>query len=255
MNWVVGIVLDLILIAFVVILCRKGSKDGFAKTVVGFLGFFIALVLAGLLCRPTANLAYTGFVQKPIESTIENTIRNYTDEFQESAPSAQQLLDGIEQALNEAPKFLKDALKLEEKRQELSDKIVEVYTTDITAFSQEITETVVKPAVISAISAVAFVVLFIILSLVCALLAKSLKLVNKLPLLGSLNSLLGGVLGALKGVIIVIVLNWLLVALVGDSGNLFGIITPKTIESSLIMKNLAAINPLNMILSSVMPTK
>ncbi len=255
MNWVVGIVLDLILVAIVILACRKGRKDGFAKTVVGFLSFFIAIVLAGLLCKPVANLAYSGLVQKPVESTIETTIRKYTDEFNESAPSAQQLLDGIEQALENAPEFLKDAFKLEEKRQELSDKIVEVYTTDITAFSREITETVVKPAVISAISAVAFVVLFIILSLVCALLAKSLKLVNKLPLLGGLNSFLGGVLGALKGLIIVVVLNWLLVALVGDSGNLFGVITPKTIESSLIMKNLAVINPLNIILNSVITSK
>lgn len=251
MNWVVGIILDLILVAIVVISCRKGSKDGFAKTVVGFLGVFIALVLAGALCKPAANLVYTSFVQKPVETTIENTITNYTDGIKESALSGQQVLEAVDKAIEDSPKFLKNALGLEEKKQELSEKIDEVYTADIGAFARSITEEVVKPPVISVVSVIAFVVLFLIASLVCTLVSKSLKLVNKIPLLGSLNSLLGGIIGALKGIIVVIILNWLLVALVGDSGNLFGVITAETIQSSLIMKNLAIVNPLNAVLDGV----
>ncbi len=255
MNWVIGIILDLILVAIFLLSFRKGSKDGFAKTVVGFLGVFIALVLAGVLCKPVANLAYTSFVQKPVESTIENTITNYTDGIKESALSGQQMLEAVDKALEDAPKFLKNTLGLEKKRQELSDKIEEVYTADVGAFARSITEEVVKPPVISVVSAIVFVVLFLILYLICTLVSKSLKLVNKIPLLGSLNSLLGGIIGAVKGIIVVIILNWLLVAFIGDSGTLFGVVTPETIQSSLVMKNLAIVNPLNAILDSVMLSK
>ncbi len=252
MDWVIGIVLDLVLVAIVLLFCHKGKKDGFAKTLIGFLGFFIAIILAALLCKPIANFAYTSLAQKPVENAIETAIYAQADSIQEKAPSVDEILTGIEDALENAPEFLKNALALEEKREQLAARINEIYTADITALSQNAAEIIVKPIIVTAVSGVVFILLFFILMLICSLLAKSLKLVNKIPLLGGVNALLGGLIGLLKGIIVVIIINWLLVLFVGDSGNLFGVITPQTIQSSLIMKNLAVINPLNLIFESIL---
>ena len=252
MDWVIGIVLDLVLVAIVLLFCHKGKKDGFAKTLIGFLGFFIAIILAALLCKPIANFAYTSFAQKPVENAIETAIYAQANSIQEKAPSVDEILTGIEDALENAPEFLKNALALEEKREQLAAQINEIYTADITALSQNAAEIIVKPIIVMVLSGVVFILLFFILMLICSLLAKSLKLVNKIPLLGGVNALLGGLIGLLKGIIVVIIINWLLVLFVGDSGNLFGVITPQTIQSSLIMKNLAVINPLNLIFESIL---
>lgn len=252
MDWVIGIVLDLVLVAIVLLFCHKGKKDGFAKTLIGFLGFFIAIILAALLCKPIANFAYTSLAQKPVENAIETAIYAQADSIQEKAPSVDEILTGIEDALENAPQFLKNALALEEKREQLAAQINEIYTADITALSQNAAEIIVKPIIVMVLSGVVFILLFFILMLICSLLAKSLKLVNKIPLLGGVNALLGGLIGLLKGIIVVIIINWLLVLFVGDSGNLFGVITPQTIQSSLIMKNLAVINPLNLIFESIL---
>lgn len=255
MNWVIGIVLDIILVAIVFFLCYKGSKDGFAKTVVSFLGFFIAIILAATLCKPAANLAYTSFIKQPVETAIETAIRDRTESIEEEAPSAATLLSGIEDALEKAPDFIKNIFATDEKKAELSDQIIEMYTADITELSQRAAETVIKPIVLSVLVVVAFALIFIIALLLCSLLSKALKLVNKIPLLGGVNALLGTVIGLLKGLIIVLIINWLLVMQTEGGGNIFGIITAETIQSSLIMKNLAIINPLNAIVGSIFSAK
>lgn len=255
MEWVIGILLDVVLVAILLLCIRGGSKNGFAKTVVSFAGIFIAIILAATLSKPAATFAYTNFAQKPIETTIETAIKSQTDELSESAPSAQQLLDGFDSATEKLPAFVKNMFKSDEKKAELSDHIVEQYTSDITEFSKKITEAAVKPLIILIISVVVFFVLFFTVLIICAILSKALKIVNKLPLLGGVNSLLGGVLGALKGAVIVLIINFVIVSVTSSGGDIFGIITAKTVESSLIMKNLALVNPLNAVISSVLGTK
>jgi len=49
----------------------------------------------------------------------------------------------------------------------------------------------------------AFLIIFLVLSLVFGLIAKKLSLFNKIPLVGPLNALLGGILGAFKGILLV----------------------------------------------------
>ena len=123
--------------------------------------------------------------------------------------------------------------------------IDEFKAQSVPEFSQKIADTAIKPAAVAVLSALSFIIVLLIAAIICAILAKSLKLVNKLPLLGSLNAFLGGLLGALKGIIIVLIVNWVLVLVVGDGGKLFSVITAETLNSSIIMKNLTAINPLN----------
>ncbi len=251
MNWVIGIALDLILVAIIVICIKKGSDDGFAKTLISFLGVFIALVVAGVLCKPAANFTYNTFIKKPVATTVENAIRGQIDDISQSAPSINDILDGIEENIDTAPSFIKNAFNIEEKRQELANSINKIYTSDITELSQRAADTIVKPIVITSVAAIVFVALFVIISIIIAIISKTLKLVNKIPLLGGVNKLLGGVIGALKGILIVLILNWALSTLTSGGADLCGIITADTIQCSLIMKNLAKINPLNLVISQI----
>ena len=254
MNWAIGILLDVILVIIALLCIKKGSKDGFAKTIVSFFGIFIAIILAATLSKPIANYAYTGFVQKPIENAITASIETQLDKAS-SNPSAQQLLEGVEGAIDKFPAFIKNALQTEEMKAEISDKIVELHSADLSEFSHKITDTIIKPILISVISAIVFVIIFLAVFLICILLSKALKIVNKLPLLGGVNSLLGGIIGLLKGIIIALIINFVIVSVTSSGTNIFGIITAETVQSSLIMKNLAPINPLNSLLASVLGTK
>lgn len=251
MNWVIGIIIDIILLLTVVLCARKGHKDGFAKTLVSFMGFFIALVVATTVCTPLATLTYNTVAAKPVETTVQNFLDEKVDQYGELDGSA--LLYAFEESYDEWPDLWKKSANggpSETIRNILNKEGKEINTQNV---AHQFSESIVKPVLVPTLSAVCFIVTFIIILIICKVLAKSLKLVNKIPLLGGVNAFLGGLLGVLKGIIFVLIINWALVMLVGENGSLLSIITPDAIRCSLINKYISVINPINMLFEIIKP--
>ena len=74
MDWAIGILIDVILLLVVVICAKKGSKDGFAKTLVSFFGVFIALVVAAIACTPVAEFCYDSAISKPLKPKLKQCL-------------------------------------------------------------------------------------------------------------------------------------------------------------------------------------
>lgn len=250
MNWVVGIIIDLLLVGILVLCIRKGAKDGFAKTLVGFFAFAIAIVLAGVLCAPVANIVYDKGLREPVENTVYGTVsENFVGG--ELVGTADQITQFINEGIDKLPSLIKELTGIEDKKDAVLATVGELKSADIKQVTDEIVAKYIGPVIIRILSIFVFIILFVLLLILCKLLSKGLKLVNKLPLIGRLNSLLGGVLGVLQGVIIALIVSWVVVAITNDGGSLFGIIKAETIESSLILKTVATYNPLNLILSKL----
>ena len=66
-------------------------------------------------------------------------------------------------------------------------------------------DNVAKPVVLVPLRTIIFVVLFILIFIILSILIKATPVINKLPLIGQLNSLLGGVAGLLQGLVIVFI--------------------------------------------------
>jgi len=62
-----------------------------------------------------------------------------------------------------------------------------------------------KPVVLVPLRTIIFVVLFILIFIILSIVIKATSVINKLPLIGQLNSLLGGVAGLLQGLVIVFI--------------------------------------------------
>ena len=66
-------------------------------------------------------------------------------------------------------------------------------------------DNVAKPVVLVPLRTIIFVVLFILIFIILSILIKATSVINKLPLIGQLNSLLGGVAGLSQGLVIVFI--------------------------------------------------
>lgn len=66
-------------------------------------------------------------------------------------------------------------------------------------------DNVAKPIVLVPLRTIIFVVLFILIFIILSIVIKATSVINKLPLIGQLNSLLGGVAGLLQGLVIVFI--------------------------------------------------
>ncbi len=170
-------IIDIILIALVIIGAIYGHKKGFAKILVKLLGFIIAIVLAFMLRTPIANLI------------IENT------DFDESIKQT------IEDSLNET------SLENEEVTNQnmFYEEIIDMMGIDEAASSA------VDTIILIVAEALAFIAVFLAVLLIVGVLQMVLDLAFKLPILGDINSMLGfvfgGILTAIKILVILSILQ------------------------------------------------
>lgn len=228
---------DAAIAAVLVLFVLLGRRRGFVLTLCGLLAMFVALigasVLSDLLSAPVARL-----VEPAIESSITQVLQQTID------PSQWQLelpdLSAGEQsgALPQLP--LQQAMQALEGTQLYS------------MFGQSLQNAVNEGAlelVSSAAAAIAgyiagelthmvlFAVCFVVVLLAWKLLARVLDLAFRLPVLSSINRLLGGAVGLVKGVLLVYIAVWLL----------RGSLAPETVEQTVLLKFFYETSPLSLL--------
>lgn len=209
MNIVLDIVIALILIVFAV----RGARRGFVLTLAGLVTYIIALLGAMLLSHLFAERVAAQFIAPLVSDKIVPAIAEAGDAL------------GLENAvifgvrLGDLPTF-GDI--------DLSGAFAAVTQPLIDALSLSIARCIV--------SIVAFVVILIILKIV----AHAVDLVFRLPVLGTLNSLLGLVTGIITGALLVLLLVTVL--------SMFtGLIPPETADKTILFKFFRDLSPLSFI--------
>lgn len=93
-------------------------------------------------------------------------------------------------------------------------------------------DNVAKPIVLVPLRTIIFVVLFFLVFIILSIIIKATSLINKLPVIGKLNSLLGGILGLLQGLIIVFIVVIIAHMAVEMSNNTLIFLNDMTINKS-----------------------
>ena len=119
-------------------------------------------------------------------------------------------------------------------------RLVESVTATVAETGRSLLEAVVGSVVNSVAYAVVFLVSFLLLLLLLMLLIKPLELATKLPGLRTLNALGGGLLGLVKGLLLVFFAVWVL-------RKLQLIITPQLLEESMFLPFFVNNSPLSLL--------
>lgn len=109
------------------------------------------------------------------------------------------------------------------------------------AFSDEF----IKPIVMVPLRALVFFILFALVSFLLSLLSKAFKFINKVPVLGTLNALLGGAVGALEAAVILCVICIVLHIIISLTGNTIIFLNVMTINETFIFKYIYNLEILN----------
>ena len=182
-----SIIIDLALVAVFVLAVIKGRRNGFVKTVLSIIATIIAVVVAKEFCEPIAIWIEENLVRNAAMSSIANVLEFKIGGTIEDAISAipPYILNAAEYAGVEIESFVSGGIITDE--------------TSATA-TQAIYSAIKEVAIIPAAKVVAF---FVVYAIVNAILSIGISLVNKifkLPVLKGINRLLGGIIGAVKGV-------------------------------------------------------
>lgn len=95
-----------------------------------------------------------------------------------------------------------------------------------------ILDNVAKPVILVPLRTVIFVVLFFLVFIILSIIIRATSVVNKLPVIGKLNSLLGGVLGLVQGLVIVFIVVIIAHMAVAISNNTLIFLNEMTINKS-----------------------
>ncbi|MGN0567728.1 MAG: CvpA family protein [Acutalibacteraceae bacterium] len=195
-------IVDIILLIVLFVMILAGIKNGFVRCVLSIVAFTLAFAAAVFLSEPAAQTVYDNFAKEPIESAIAESITD-TGTAQTAADSTQAVIDSLPEAVVSAASSLGiDVSQLAEQAGSIN-----LNTSDMAA---ELTDKVAQPIALAVLKVLAFAVIFLILNLVLQIAVSVISRLFKLPVLKTFNHALGGALGAVKGLMLVVVLAVLL---------------------------------------------
>lgn len=200
-------IFDIILLLIFVLAVVWGAYRGAVRTVLGIVAFLLAGFMAVKIGVYLAPEIYDRFFSESIASAIQDNLPSATD----AVSSANQ----AEAALNALPESIRNLAAAAGIDLNIIQAQLSSYQYSGSDIAQSIEGSVIAPLVTTVckvlIAIIAFILIYIILRLLICLIDRFFDL----PVLGTVNRVLGGVLGAVKGVFLVAILGFLVIILVG----------------------------------------
>lgn len=221
------LVLDIILAGIFIVLVVTAAKKGFALTVLEVVAIIAALFCASYISEPIAHTSYDMFLKGNIVKGINSEIDGKT------APAN---LGDI--AFDTIPQYAIDfaecaGIDTRSVKENISNTISKtVQGGKFKEIGERVEENCIRPVAVPAIRIILFFILFVVFLLVFRLIAKALSKTVKLPLVGTLDTVLGGVIGALRGAAVLLIISTVFVTMLsgGDSDFAVAVRGSKVIE-------------------------
>ncbi len=231
-----AIILDIIIIGIVALFAFLAAKKGFMKSLLEFASLILSIVLALTIGSAAANAIFDKVVAPAVTKTITETVSTTVDSTADSVSEA---------VLESMPKFIQNyADNKGFNHDSISDLLLSHGDASIETFAASAAENVVRPMVVPIISLILNIILFIVLFIALRLLSVLLNKILTFKFLGKINTTLGLIFGAAKGVMIALVFVFAVSSIVYFSENAFLGITTETINSTFIFKYISTLNPL-----------
>lgn len=219
-----GILLDLILIAFIILMGLISAKRGFVRVAIEVVGFVAAIMLSLNLSVTFADLTY----QKVIEPKIISSAQDFSGDTTASA---------AEKTWESLPGFIKNnAEKFGINKDDLTANISENIGNGAEEIVSNVSQNTIKPVAVSILKTIYLLILMSVLMIVVKLLARTVNKLFSFSLVGKLNRVLGGTVGIVKGVIFAWIFCTVIALLISLTENGFWIFNTANIENSYIFK-------------------
>ena len=225
------IVLDIILVAVFALFVFTAMKKGFVLSLLEFLAVILSFVLAFSLSPVLAQAAYDGFVEEKLVESVESEIdENFS--LEGANEQAEVLLDAIpDYMVSFAESF---GVSVSDIKRDIAD---ENFSNQNIAIG--LVDKIAQPIATGALTVVCFMVIAAVLLFILKIAARMIAKIFKLPIINTANKLLGGILGAFKGIAVVIFICTILTALFSAGDNEIA----KAVNDSLIINALEEVNP------------
>ena len=208
-----SIVWDGITIAVIAVFALSAYRKGLLNVLVRFIGAIAVFAASIIYSKTIAAMIYTNvFGDRVAEAVAANL-----DRFGE--PGIEAFTDAVKGVIAMLPPGLSQALDLQAAAN--ADTWYQNFlSANADSLVSVISEQMIAPAATAVLQVVVFFVMFGVGSILINLVAGFFKGVNRIPLLGTANALLGAAFGAIQGALYLYVgaaLLWLIMMATGDT--------------------------------------
>lgn len=231
MNFIV----DVIIIALAVLVIVRSSKKGFVSSLIDTFSMVLASIASYMVTPKVAQFVYDSFIKDSISKGFEKVL----DEINVNA-AINEKIDAMVASLPTSAVNLAESLGIINLNA-ISSGIHMSGAIDNTQLISQVLNDLAYNVMITITKVVVFFLLFIVITLLLRVISKFLENVNKIPLIGKLNSGLGGVLGIVKAAIIVLVVCTVMYFIASSSDNAQLV---SAIASSKLYNYITEINPI-----------
>lgn len=185
------LIYDLVLVVGMVLFIRQGARQGMVKTLAQVIGYILSWGASLLLSIIAAQLVFDAFIKPPVKKSLVSLFTG--------GSGGESLAVQLEKIMGKIPQPVLQLLGIDASSAMQFDMTVSGAAEKL---SVEVINQIIAPVVLLFLKALLFVVFFVVLSFVVRRVVGVLGFVNKVPLVGQANALLGGVLGAGKGLVV-----------------------------------------------------
>lgn len=229
-----AVLLDLILLALFIFIVFRSYRRGFVRTVVELVGYVLVCVLAFACTGPLSSWAFDTFMEEPVTRSAASAIQTQVgDSAAEAAGSFWSQLPGF--VTQGAADFGITEEGLASALQQGLD--------GSDGMARAVTNYVARPILTGLTQVVLILFIFLLGMLLVRILARMVNRLFQLPVIGTVNRVLGGVLGLAKAALLILLLCWLIGAVAAVAGGDFGLQLRESIQRTWLFKWLYGFKP------------
>ena len=220
-----ALILDVILMAVIVLTAFHYKKKGFVAGLLDLVGNLLALLVAWIASDRISPTVFENFFKQGLIEKITQTV-------QEQGTSGLTML--VENFSSILPGGMAD---------EVTRSLQEILGSGAPDLAVRIVDTILTPLIVPMITVVLFFIAFAVCKLVISMLVAVLTNINKIPVIGSVNELLGILVGVAGGVLNVVLLLCLIWAVVAITNNNLPVLNHDMLSGSMMYSLFSKYNP------------
>lgn len=202
----------------------SGFKRGLIKSLVGFAGTIIAILLSAYLTRVISVLIYDNFIRDTLLIQINDILNEYV---------GHDLNEKTEAVFDELPRILTNALMFCGVTSNVVGKVIESSAGNASYALVEL----FSPIIMNIIRTILMPIMFLIIIIPINLLTRVIGKVSRIPVLRQIDQFIGAVIGALKCFVLIVLITFLLRMFLPMMSNIPDIFSKNTIESTFLFRN------------------
>lgn len=220
-----ALILDVLLVVVIALTAYRYMKKGFVAGLLDLVGNLLALLVAWIASDRISPTIFENFFKDGLIEKITQTV-------QEQGTSGLTML--VENLSSVLP---------EEMAQEITRSFHEILGSGAPDLALRIVDGILTPLIVPMITVVLFFIAFALCKLVISMLVAVLTNINKIPVIGSVNKLLGilvGVTGGALNAVLALCLVWAIVAITNNS---LPMLNNEVLSGSMLYSVFSAYNP------------